>query len=185
MNLICVQPPISSATATTRWSTPNECSSWPTHFAARASTQNSIIGDRRAQADAVVHGRYSFASGAAVWIEQGSPIHLPLDLPVRRPRRGAAVDRKAWLLAPQGRTRRRRSRRLRSRMPAELATPSGWPRRRGRIQVRKPQIDQSAARSSMGSMRPRVASNATICAAACPAVCLSSPTISSGASGGS
>lgn len=54
-----------------------------------------------------------------------------------------------------------------------------------RIEVRKPQIDQSAARSSMWSMRPSVVSSATICTAACPAVCLSSPTISSGASGGS
>jgi hypothetical protein len=56
---------------------------------------------------------------------------------------------------------------------------------RARILVRKPQIDQSAARSSMWSMRPRAVSSATTCAAACAAVCLSSPTISSGASGGS
>jgi hypothetical protein len=54
-----------------------------------------------------------------------------------------------------------------------------------RFDVRIGQIDQSAARSSMWSMRPRVVSSATICAAASPAVCLSSPTISSGASGGS
>jgi hypothetical protein len=52
--------------------------------------------------------------GAAVWIEQGSTRKLPVDVPARGPRRSAAVDRKAWLLAPQRRTRRRRSRRPQS-----------------------------------------------------------------------
>ena len=65
-----------------------------------------------AGADAVVPGGHSFASGAAVRIEQGSTGELPVDVPATwTPRRGAAVDRKAWLRTAEGRTRRRRSRR--------------------------------------------------------------------------
>jgi hypothetical protein len=75
----------------------------------RAKRPRRSLRNRWARADAVVHGGHSFASGAAVWTEQGPTGKSPVDVPARRPRGGAAIDRKAWLLAAEGRTRRRGS----------------------------------------------------------------------------
>ena len=78
------------------------------------------------KADAEEQGGHAFRAMATYeqWLLSGGEEGLPMDLPASRPRRGAALDRKAWLLAAEGGTGRRRSRRPRARLTDQFFAQS-------------------------------------------------------------